>query len=74
MVHLYTRVNNFCDVIMKEEKSRFQVELRHRDNILDQFKASHVTFFLKSDENAEDKATKVYENIVEVSVDVETSE
>ncbi|MGW8181233.1 MAG: hypothetical protein ACWGQW_21085 [bacterium] len=65
MVHLYTRVSDFCDVIMRETKQQFEVELRHRSTILDPFQPGHGAHFSKEDENAERQATKEYNDLLE---------
>ncbi len=65
MVHLYTRVSDFCDVIMREQKRQFEVELRHRGTILEPFSPGHSAHFSKEDENAEKQATKEYNDLLE---------
>lgn len=65
MVQLYTRVNDFCDVIMRETKKQFEVELRHRDNILSQFEPGHSAEFPKAEEHAERDAVREYNTLLE---------
>jgi hypothetical protein len=66
MVHLYTRFNNFCDLIMREKDDRFEVELRRRRDLLDSFSSHGMgSSFPKKDRGAEHAATKEYYNILE---------
>lgn len=65
MVHLYTRVNDFSDVIMRETKEQFEVELRHRGDIISQFQPGVCSSFPKEDDHAEQNATKEYNSILE---------
>jgi len=64
MVHMYTRVNDFSDVIMRETKEQFEVELRRRDNIISQFRPGMRSAFPKGVKDAEHMATKEYDCIL----------
>lgn len=65
MVQMYTRIDNFHDVIVRETDSNFEVELRCRDNILFPFQSSHHVEFPKENESAERNASNLYNNILE---------
>lgn len=66
MVHMYTRVNNFCDVIMRETSSAFEVEARYRDNIIKPFPPGAGMAFPKSEDDAERNAVVAYNKLLEV--------
>jgi hypothetical protein len=65
MVHLYTRVNDKCDVIMVETDGHFETSIRNRFDIFDSFKPIVFASFKKENENAEILATGVYDKFLE---------
>jgi hypothetical protein len=65
MVQLYTRVNNFCDVIMRETRTQFEVELRRRGDIISKFQPGHRAEFPKEEDDAERNAVKEYNSLLE---------
>ena len=58
MVCLYTRIDDFNDVIMRERDDRFEIETRNRKDIFSQFSLIFYKIFEKDDEESAEKMYK----------------